>query len=155
VQNPPRQVALRFQFTTLNATLVSHCERWRKLLDLRNEGVKDPRSAANAQRHKASMKALAKAAPGKDDTTPSKKKDSAKSTQKSDAKRKKEGVRTIYEEFLNAKLAHGEAPMEFEKFEANLKKKKAALLKKYGVKDVNFRVETKNGKVSLKARLVK
>jgi hypothetical protein len=65
-------------------------------------------------------------------------------------------LRGLYDEFISAKLEHGMVPeWDFEAFETHLKKQREAILAKYAGKDVVFSVQNSNGKVSLKAKVIK
>ena len=65
--------------------------------------------------------------------------------------------RAVYEEFVEMKRKCGEATagLTFLKFSGTLRKNKAAIVQKHGVKDVRFTVYEKNGKAALKATPVK
>jgi hypothetical protein len=68
----------------------------------------------------------------------------------------KTGVRTLFEQFVTARQASGEtAPVKMESFEKLIEQQTARILTEKGGSAVEFRIETKNGKVSLKARPLK
>ena len=65
--------------------------------------------------------------------------------------------RAVFDEFVEMKRKCGEATagLTFTKFSGTLRKNKAAIVSKHGVKDVRFTVYEKNGKAALKATPVK
>ena len=66
-------------------------------------------------------------------------------------------VRSLYESFLEARSQNGEsAPVKYESFQKLIGQQAARILSDKGGKAaVEFRLETKDGKVSLKAKVVK
>jgi hypothetical protein len=65
-------------------------------------------------------------------------------------------VKALYENFLQARKATGEsAAVKFESFQKLISQQAAKILTDKGAQAVDFRLETKDGKVSLKARPVK
>ena len=65
-------------------------------------------------------------------------------------------VRTLYDKFLAAREAAGEsAPVKFDSFQKLISQQASRLLTEKGGQAVDFRLETKDGKVSLKAKIVK
>jgi hypothetical protein len=65
-------------------------------------------------------------------------------------------VKALYESFLQARKATGEsAAVKFENFQKLISQQAAKILTDKGAQAVDFRLETKDGKVSLKARPVK
>ena len=65
-------------------------------------------------------------------------------------------VQALYDRFLAARAAAGEAaPVKFESFQKLIAQQSSRLLSEKGGQAVDFRLETKDGKVSLKARIVK
>ena len=65
-------------------------------------------------------------------------------------------VRTLYEKFLAAREAAGEAaPVKFDSFQKLISQQASRILTEKGGQAVDFRLETKDGKVSLKAKIVK
>jgi hypothetical protein len=73
-----------------------------------------------------------------------------------DAARDSGAVRALYERFVDERRRSGEggAP-PFESFSQLIAQQTSRLRSEKGAQAVDFRLETKNGKVSLKARLVK
>ena len=64
-------------------------------------------------------------------------------------------VRALYERFAAARLVTGEGAVGLEKFQGLIAQQTTRILAERGGSAVDFRVETKDGKVSLKAKLVK
>jgi hypothetical protein len=65
-------------------------------------------------------------------------------------------VRSLFDRFLEARKAAGEAaPVKFESFQKIISQQAARILSEKGAQAVDFRLETKDGKVSLKAKPVK
>jgi hypothetical protein len=65
-------------------------------------------------------------------------------------------VRALYERFLEARRGTGEAaPVKFESFQKVIGQQATRILTDKGGQAVEFRLETKDGKVSLKAKVVK
>src|SRR5262245_58647850 len=67
-----------------------------------------------------------------------------------------ETVRALYNRFLAARQQAGEtAPVKFDSFQKLIGQQAARILSDKGAQAVDFRLETKDGKVSLKAKVVK
>lgn len=66
-----------------------------------------------------------------------------------------EAVRALYERFLEARKQTGEGGVKFESFQRLIAQQASRILSEKGAQAVDFRLETKDGKVSLKARPVK
>ena len=65
-------------------------------------------------------------------------------------------VRSLYEQFLEARRATGEsANVKFDSFQKLIEQQASRILATKGTQAVDFRLETKDGKVSLKAKPVK
>lgn len=65
-------------------------------------------------------------------------------------------VRALYERFLEARKTNGEtAPVKYESFQKLIGQQASRILSDRGGQAVEFRLETKEGKVSLKAKVVK
>jgi hypothetical protein len=65
-------------------------------------------------------------------------------------------IRALYESFMEARKAGGEAgAVKFEAFEGLIAKQASRILTEQGARAVDFRLESKDGKVSLKAKPVK
>lgn len=67
-----------------------------------------------------------------------------------------QAVRSLYEQFMQARQRAGEsAPVKFESFQKLISQQASRILSEKGGQAVDFRLETKGGKVSLKAKVVK
>jgi hypothetical protein len=67
-----------------------------------------------------------------------------------------DAVRALYDNFLAARQRAGEsAPVKFESFQKLIGQQASRILADKGAQAVDFRLETKDGKVSLKAKVVK
>jgi hypothetical protein len=67
-----------------------------------------------------------------------------------------DAVRSLFDRFLEARKAAGEAaPVKFESFQKIISQQATRILNEKGAQAVDFRLETKDGKVSLKAKPVK
>lgn len=67
-----------------------------------------------------------------------------------------EAVKALYSRFLAARRQAGEtAPVKYESFQKLIGQQTSRILTEKGGQAVEFRLETKNGKVSLKAKVVK
>lgn len=67
-----------------------------------------------------------------------------------------QAVRSLYERFVQARQRAGEsAPVKFESFQKLISQQASRILSEKGGQAVDFRLETKGGKVSLKAKVVK
>jgi hypothetical protein len=65
-------------------------------------------------------------------------------------------LRKLFDDFVDASLEAGQVPQwNFSSFQGHLSNQRSAILQKYKGKDVHFTVQTKDGKVSLKAKVVK
>ena len=68
----------------------------------------------------------------------------------------REAVRALFDQYLEARRRSGEAaPVKFESFQKIIAQQASRILTEKGGQAVDFRLETKDGKVSLKARPVK
>ncbi len=72
-----------------------------------------------------------------------------------DAARDAQAVQALYEIFTTSRRATGEPAVKFETFSKLIAQQSQRLQAEKGVQAVDFRIETKDGKVSLKARPVK
>ena len=67
-----------------------------------------------------------------------------------------EAVRTLFDRFLEARKQAGEnAAVKFESFQKIIAQQSTRILNEKGASAVDFRLETKDGKVSLKAKPVR
>jgi hypothetical protein len=66
-----------------------------------------------------------------------------------------ESVRALFERFAAARKETGEPPVKYESFQKLIGTQASKILSDKGALAVNFRIETRDGKVSLKAKAVK
>lgn len=70
--------------------------------------------------------------------------------------RDRESVRALYDRFLDARAKAGEkGAVKFDSFQKLISQQTARIITEKGAEAVDFRLETKDGKVSLKARAIK
>ena len=73
-----------------------------------------------------------------------------------DAVADSEAVRTLFDRFLEARKKSGESGnVKFESFQKIIAQQSTRILNEKGAQAVDFRLETKDGKVSLKAKPVR
>jgi hypothetical protein len=150
----------QFLFNAFTSKYSLHCEQWNKWLKAKEEGLApDPRFTASTMKAKKELYELEKAAPGQAPAAqrtepavavPAARMEGSKSGASS------QHLRQLYDELINAKLQHGLVPeWDFAAFEKHIRQQKEAILAKYTGKDVVFTVQSKDGKISLKAKVVK
>jgi hypothetical protein len=141
----------RFRYQTLTARYNTLNELWSKKLRLREEGKAfgvhglkaealppPPPPAPAAPRHPG-----AHAAPPPQFRVQNPERDA-------------KTVRELYESFLQARKTNGEtAPVKYESFQKLIGQQASRILSDKGGQAVEFRLEKKEGKVSLKAKVVK
>lgn len=66
-----------------------------------------------------------------------------------------EVVRQLFDQYQQARAQSGEGAVKFESFQKVIAQQASRILSEKGGQAVEFRVETKDGKVSLKAKAVK
>lgn len=151
------RLSQQFLYNAFASKFTLHMEQWNKWLRAKEDGlVSDPRLPASTREAKKALYELEKSTPGRlrsAEKAESQEPPPKKSTDKAPAARP---LRGLYDEFINAKLQHGMAPeWDYEAFEQHLKKQRTAILAKYDGKDVVFSVQDRDGKVTLKAKVVK
>jgi len=144
------KIAQQFLFQSFMNKYILHNEQWNKWLRAREDGlVKDPRLAGSISRAKKDLQDLELARP-----QPAPRKAPPAAAPK--AAPPADPLRSLFEEFIRARIDAGELPQtDFKAFEAHIRKQKEAIASKYGAKDVVFTVSSKEGKVTLKAKIVK
>lgn len=138
----------RFRFQGLSSRFTTFHELWQKKLRAREEGrlygmhgLKAERMAAAAPRPALSV---------------SFKPETPQEFRVSDATRDAQAVRALYDRYVEERRLTGEAQAPaFEAFQALIGKQAQKILSDKGASAVDFRLETKDGKVALKARVVK
>lgn len=151
------RLSQQFLYNAFTSKFTIHVEQWNKWLRAKEDGlVSDPRFMASTREAKKALYELEKSTAlhmrggGKpEDPAP---------PPRSPAVQESGGrpLREIYDDFIAAKLQYGMAPeWDYEAFERHLKKQRETILAKYAGKDVVFSVQDMDGKVSLKAKVVK
>lgn len=155
--------AVQFRLQSFLSTYSIQNEMWNKWVRQKEEGLaKDPRLVAAVRRGREVMKELDKGHVEKEreeeaeGASPTRKPAEGAKEAEPPKESPEAATRRLYEEFIRAKMAEGEAPeMDFGAFERRLAKQREELAKKYGGQDVSFTVVAKDGKVSLKAKVSK
>ena len=144
-----RNGALRFRFQSLSARYNTYNELWSKRLRYLEEGRPwhGPRITPAAPEPTAQEKAAAARA-----AAPS----AAAGYRVSNSLGDGETVKRLYDQFVEARQKSGEtAAVKFESFHKLIAQQTGRILSEKGAKAVDFRLENKEGKVSLKAKPVK
>ena len=137
----------RFRYQSLSARFTSFNELWQKRLRAREEGKIFGQHGLRAERLPPPVAPPPPAAPSAA---------AAEEIRVSDASRDTAGVRALYERFVEERRRAGEGPAPaFETFRDLIGKQTQRIRAEKGAVAVDFRLETKDGKVSIKARIVK
>ena len=141
----------RFRYQGLTAKYNTLSELWAKKLRLREEGkafgVHGLKAEALPPPPPPAPAAAARGARGGTD---------AGEVRVGQSGRDGAAVQTLYDRFLAARAAAGEqAPVKFESFQKLIAQQASRILSEKGGQAVDFRLETRDGKVSLKAKVVK
>ncbi|HEX6737619.1 MAG TPA: MXAN_5187 C-terminal domain-containing protein [Vicinamibacteria bacterium] len=135
----------RFRYQTLTARYNTFNELWTKRLRAMEEG-------RVAGLHGKAAVAAAAAAPPPAARRPG----APGQVRVQDPARDTEAVRTLFDSFMEVRKQTGETgAVKFESFQKIVTQQAARILAEKGAQAVEFRLETKDGKVSLKARPVK
>lgn len=143
-----RNNADRFRYQSLSARFAAFNELWQKRLRAREEGKVFGMHGLRAEQlpppppPRVEPPGVARAAAGE--------------IRVSDPRRDTEAVRALYERFVEERrrAGEGQAPA-FESFRDLIGKQTERIRAEKGAAAVDFRLETRDGKVSLKARIVK
>ncbi len=133
----------RFRYQSLTARFTTFNELWQKRLRAREEG-----KAFGVHGLRADQLPASPAAEG-----PSKR---PAEVRVADGQRDTQAIHALYESFTDERSLAGQgAPPPFESFRQLIAQQTERLRSEKGARAVDFRIETKDGKVSLKARVVK
>lgn len=144
-----RNNAERFRYQTLTARYSTFNELWSKKLRAREEG-----KAFGVHGLKAEM--LPPPPPAPPPPPPRAATARGNEFRVQNPERDAATVRSLYESFLEARSQNGEiAPVKYESFQKLIGQQASRILNDKGGQAVEFRLETKDGKVSLKAKVVK
>jgi hypothetical protein len=136
----------RFRYQTLTARYATFNELWSKRLRAMEEG----RPVAHLPRHVPS--ASAPPTPAAAAAAAARAAAEYRVRNPSDT----DGVRALFDRYMEARREAGdEGPVKFESFQKIISQQADRILKEKGGQAVDFRLETKDGKVSLKAKTVK
>jgi hypothetical protein len=143
----------RFRYQGLSARFASFNELWQKRLRAREEGKVFGQHGLRAERLPPSVAPPPPVAPP---SPAARAAAAAGEIRVSDASRDGAAVRALYERFVEERrrAGEGQAPA-FENFRDLIGQQTDRIRAEKGAQAVDFRLETKNGKVSLKARIVK
>lgn len=140
----------RFRFQNLAARYQTFAELWAKRLRAMEEGRPlglHGKAAAMAAPPPPPPAAAQRMAPAARATNEVRVKDPTGDT---------EAVRTLFDRFLEARKQAGESgAVKFESFQKIIAQQSTRILNEKGASAVDFRLETKDGKVSLKAKPVR
>jgi hypothetical protein len=137
----------RFRYQSLTARYTTFNELWQKRLRAREEGKVYGVHGLRAEQMAPPSPRAATARPGPQPNP---------EFRIEDGRRDEAAVRALYQGFVEQRRRAGEGPAPaFESFRQLISHQTERLRSEKGAKAVDFRLETKDGKVSLKARLVK
>lgn len=140
----------RFRYQSLTARYNTFNELWNKKLRAREEGRPVGIHGARAE-HLAMERQAAHQVP----VAPPPRSPSGE-IRVADPSRDEAGVKELFDRFLEARKETGEAGvMRYENFQKIIAQQASRILSEKGANAVSFRLETKNGKVSLKAKPVR
>ncbi len=140
----------RFRFQGLSARYTTFNELWQKRLRAREEGRAFGRHGIKAEASAAMRPmALADALVLAPDPEP------PREFRVADSARDANAVRALYDQYVAERKRIGESAPAFDSFQAQIGKQAQKIRAEKGAAAVDFRLETKDGKVSLKAKVVK
>jgi hypothetical protein len=156
------KLTTQFRLQTFLSSYTSQTEMWNKWMRQKEEGLaKDPRLVAAVRKGREIAREVDKGRPETEHVEQEPPAISApqdsQAVAAATAPAKSNGAdRQLYDEFISAKLCLGEnSDVDFGAFERKLEQQREGILKKYEGHDVHFSVVSKDGKVSLKAKVVK
>jgi hypothetical protein len=143
-----RNSAERFRYQALTARFNTFNELWNKRLRALEEGRPLGLHGLKADRlAEASAPAPTAAAPAAPRP--------GSEYRVRDAAKDEASLRGLFERFAQARQASGEPAVKFDSFRKLVSQQASRLIAERGAQAVDFRIETKDGKVSLKARPVR
>lgn len=168
-------IANQFKFNSFAHSYTIHCDQWGKMTRAKESGVvADPRMVQALRKAEKVLEDLEKESPAEArqreaEANAAKPKDvsgSQKPAPKAPPAPAAKGASSggaasptpqeLFEIYKNARRAAGDsAAVDPAAFERQIATQRQQILEKYKAKDVLFTVETKDGKVSLKAKVVK
>jgi hypothetical protein len=161
------RLSQQFRVATFNSKFSIYSEQWNRWLRAKEDGfIGDPRILGAVRKAKKAYQDMEKEAPDREEVSGRKalvsQKPTAPTPQAEEllevqaASNGTRAARKLYDDFVTASLKSGEVPQwDFTSFQGHLVSQKETILQKYKGKDVQFTVQVKDGKVSLKAKVVK
>jgi hypothetical protein len=138
----------RFRYQGLTARFTTFNELWQKRLRAREEGKVFGMHGLRAEQLPPP--------PSAREPRPASAPAAAPEFRVQDARRDTESIRALYDRFVEERRRVGEGPAPgFESFRQLIAKQAERIRAEKGAEAVDFRLETREGKVSLKARVVK
>lgn len=152
-----QQTAILYRFNSISSSFATYSELWGKMLRYRNEkGVTDPRLFKTRMNADSTIENLDKST---SKTIREEKRPVIKTTKpkkEEQVAEKDEYLKNLYGEYVEGKKSSGDASIpSFDSFREKMEKQKKDIMDKHKAKDVAFRVVVENGKVTLKAKVVK
>jgi hypothetical protein len=139
----------RFRFQGLSARYTTFNELWQKKLRAREEGRAFGRHGIKAEAS-APVRPMAL-----DDALVLVPHEPPREFRVADAASDAGAVRALYDQYVEERRRVGESAPAFDSFQAQIGKQAQKIRAEKGAAAVDFRLETKDGKVSLKAKVVK
>jgi hypothetical protein len=151
-----RNNAERFRYQSLSARYTTLSELWNKRLKAKEEG-----KAFGVHGLRAEALPPPPPPPAVEPMKPAVAAAAARAAQHTEVRiqspdRDQEALKALYQRFLAERQRSGEtAPVKYDSFQKLIGQQTQRLLSEKGGQAVDFRLETKDGKVSLKAKVVK
>jgi hypothetical protein len=141
----------RFRYQSLSARYTTFNELWQKRLRSREEGKAFGVHGLRAEQLPPPKAPAPRSAPGAQRPGPA-----PGEIRVGDTSRDEDAVQQLYNRFVEERLRAGEAHAPvFENFRDLIRQQTERIRAEKGAHAVDFRLETRDGKVSLKARIVK
>jgi hypothetical protein len=141
----------RFRYQSLSARYTTFNELWQKRLRVREEGKAFGMHGLRAEQLPPPKPAAPPPGPKAQGRAPA-----AGEIRVADATRDNDAVQELYNRFVEERIRAGEAHAPvFENFRDLIRQQTERIRAEKGAQAVDFRLETRDGKVSLKARIVK
>lgn len=154
--------ATQFLFMGFQQSWTLYSNKWNKLMELKQNGIiSDPRlvgATRKMQQQFSKLDTARKEDLEKEDREKKEREAGGQPAAREEAPKpvQVQGVRELFEEFNQAKMHAGQTvELDQSKFQKKLEKQRAELMEKYKAKDIVFSVAIQDGKVSLKAKIVK
>lgn len=165
------QLAQQFRYNSFANSYTLQTEQWGKFQRAKENGVvADPRMVQALRKAERDLEKLERETPEEARRHEAEVRPAAAAPKTAAAPAPKEGVaaspapaappapskRALFDDYMKARQAAGElTTIDPAAFERQIAAQREQILKKYAAKDVVFTVETKDGKVAVKAKVVK